>query len=68
MAVEKFYTRQEVASIWGVSPDTITRIFENEPGVLVLGSPVGTRSKHRKRHLRIPESVVEKVRVSRAVA
>jgi hypothetical protein len=36
---ERFYTVVEAAEILKVSPDKATRIFENEPGVVDLGSP-----------------------------
>jgi len=46
--------------MWNLSKDTVRRMFQNEPGVLVLGD----RSSGRKRGyttLRIPQSVLEKV-------
>ena len=57
--VERHYTVADVAAIWSLSDDMVRRIFEREPGVLVLGgSGSGTR---RYRTLRIPASVVQRV-------
>lgn len=57
---EKHYTVMELAELWRVSPEVVRRIFEREPGVLVLGDR-GSRSKRRYLTLRIPESVIERV-------
>lgn len=57
---ERHWTVAEVASIWSLSKDTVRRMFQNEAGVLVLG----THSSGRKRGyltLRIPQSVLERV-------
>ncbi len=59
--VERHYTVAEVAAMWNLSPDAVRRMFENEPGVLVLGDKVLSRSKRRYTTLRIPASVVERV-------
>src|SRR5437588_444636 len=47
LAEEKYYTPQELASIWRFSPATIRKLFRNEPGVLKLqglGTACGKRS------------------------
>ena len=57
---ERHYTAAEVAAMWSLSKDTVRRMFQDEPGVLVLGG----RSSSRKRRyvtLRIPLSVLERV-------
>jgi hypothetical protein len=57
---QRHYTVAEVAAMWNLSKDAVRRMFENEPGVLVLGA----RSSGRKRQyttLRIPQSVLERV-------
>lgn len=57
---ERHYTVAEIAAMWNLSKDAVRRMFQNEPGVLVLGG----RSKGRKRRyttLRIPQSVLERV-------
>ena len=57
---ERHYTCAEVAALWNISPDEVRKIFQNEPGVLVLGNQA---SGHKRRYttLRIPESVLERV-------
>jgi hypothetical protein len=57
---ERHWAVTEVAELWNLSPDVVRSIFENEPGVLVIGDN-GTRSKRRYRTLRIPESVMQRV-------
>jgi hypothetical protein len=58
--VEKHYRVKELAQMWGVSRQTIERIFVDEHGVLAIGR---RRTLHRRPHitLLIPESVVARV-------
>jgi hypothetical protein len=58
---ERHYTVAEIAQMWGLSQDFVRRLFEREPGVLVLGQERTRYGKRRYRTLRIPESVVERV-------
>jgi hypothetical protein len=51
----------EIASLWHLSEDYVRQLFENEPGVLVLGNTKSGRAKRRYRTLRVPEFVVERV-------
>ena len=60
-AMEKHFSVAEVAEKWGLSEDTVRRLFVNEPGVLVIETPGSRFSRRRYRTLRIPESVVERV-------
>jgi len=58
--LERHFSVAEIALIWNLGKDSVRRIFQNEPGVLVLGA----RSSGRKRRygtLRIPQSVLERV-------
>jgi len=58
--IERHYAVAEIAEMWNLSVDKVRELFENEPGVLVLGE----RSPHHKRRyitLRIPQSVLERV-------
>ena len=55
----------QVAERWGLSSDTITRIFAVEPGVIALGKE-HPRGKRRRVTLRIPLEVVERVKRKRA--
>jgi hypothetical protein len=57
---ERHYAVGEVAELWNLCPDVVRKLFEREPGVLVLGDH-GSRSKRRYTTLRIPQSVVERV-------
>jgi transcriptional regulator GlxA family with amidase domain len=57
---ERHYTVTEIAELWRVSTDTVRRLFEDEPGVIVIFKfKPGTRPY---RTLRIPQSVVDRVR------
>jgi hypothetical protein len=57
---ERHYAVAEVSEMWNLSTDVVRKIFEREPGVLVVGDH-GSRSKRRYTTLRIPQSVVERV-------
>jgi hypothetical protein len=59
--IERHYSASELAALWNLSLDTIRRIFENEPGVLVLGEDKPKRNRRRYTTLRIPESVAARV-------
>jgi hypothetical protein len=59
-ALERHYSVNEIAELWGLSPDATRRIFRNEPGVVEIRNNRGTRTR-RYGTLRIPESVVERV-------
>jgi hypothetical protein len=57
---ERHYSPADLGELWNLSADTVRRMFENEPGVLVFENP--TRSSSRRfRTLRIPESVAQRV-------
>jgi hypothetical protein len=58
--LERHFSVRALAEIWGLSPDSIQKLFEREPGVLVIGDD-GSRSKRGYHTLRIPESVAERV-------
>ncbi len=61
----EFLTVAQVAERWGLSSDTITRLFADEPGVISLGKE-HPRGKRRRVTLRIPMEVVERVKRKRA--
>ena len=44
----------------GFSRDTITRMFEREPGTIIVPRP-STNRKRRYRSIRIPRTVYERV-------
>jgi hypothetical protein len=54
------YTVAEVAQMTGFSRQTITRLFENEPGVLII-EHVERLHKRGYRSIRIPTAVYERV-------
>lgn len=54
------YTVAEIAAMTGFSRSTITRMFEREPGVMVLNRPESMH-KQRYRSIRIPRTVYERV-------
>jgi predicted DNA-binding transcriptional regulator AlpA len=59
-ALKPALTVAEVAELTGYSRQTVTRMFEDEPGVLVIRRPE-TRNKRSYRSIRIPRSVYERV-------
>lgn len=59
-AVDPHYSPAELAERWNLSVDKIRRLFEREPGVLVLAAPE-KRNRRRYRTMRIPQSVAERV-------
>jgi hypothetical protein len=54
------YSVAEVAELTSFCPKTVTRMFEEEPGVIVLERPE-TMHKWRYRSIRIPRPVYERV-------
>ena len=58
-AFEKHYTPEELAATWGLSADTVRRLMDGEPGVLVMQN--SGRGARRYRTFRIPESVALRV-------
>jgi len=57
---QRHYHINELAELWGMSPNMIRRWFENEPDVLRITVGYGRGKDHRV-CLRIPESVAERV-------
>ncbi len=57
---ERHLAVEEIAAKWSLSRDFVRRLFEREPGVLILGNGA-TQSKRRYRTLRIPQSMAERV-------
>jgi hypothetical protein len=60
--LEQHYRATQIADRWNLSPDTIRDLFADEPGVLKIERPE-TMHKRGYTSLRIPESVVERVRL-----
>ena len=58
--IDPHYSPQFYAELWGLSPSTVTRWFQDEAGVLKLSQPF--RSGRRNRvELRIPFSLAMRV-------
>jgi|HubBroStandDraft_4_1064222.scaffolds.fasta_scaffold147989_2 hypothetical protein len=55
------YTVAEIASLWKLSDDTVRRLFEREPDVLVIEAQKPRFGRRRKSTFRIPQFVVERV-------
>ena len=60
MKDKQAYTVAEVAAMTGFSRQTITRMFEREPGVIIVPRP-STNCKRLYRSIRIPRAVYERV-------
>lgn len=58
--IGEVYTVREVAAMTGFSRSTITKMFESEPGVIVISRPEQMH-KQRYRSIRIPRAVYERV-------
>ena len=57
----RHYSPAEIAERWSLSVDSVRKLFENEPGVLVLGNVAPRRGRRSYTTLRIPEHVLERV-------
>jgi hypothetical protein len=57
---ERHYAVSEVGALWNLSSDAVRKLFQDEPGVLVLGAREGAH-KRKYTTLRIPESVLQRV-------
>lgn len=57
---ERHFSPAELGKLWNLSADTILRMFEREPGVMIYENPEKCSSR-RRRTLRIPESVAFRV-------
>jgi hypothetical protein len=60
-SVERHYSPAEIGEIWNLSADCVRNIFENEPGVLVIGNASSHRGRRSYTTLRIPQSVLDRV-------
>ena len=58
--IERHYLPGEVAELWQFDVETIRRLFQHEPGVVVLQSPV-KKGRRPYKTIRIPQSVLERV-------
>jgi hypothetical protein len=58
---ERHFTPKQLAELWGFDPNTIRRMFIDEPGVLKVGKQVRRDGKRPYVSLRIPGSVAKRV-------
>ena len=64
---ERLWTPKEIAEQWRVSIDTVRRVFEQEPDVLILPQRAA-KQKRRYRTIRIPNSVLVRVQKRHSLA
>jgi hypothetical protein len=57
---ERHYAPADVAALWRLNVETIRRLFQDEPGVLVFQSRV-RKGRRPYKTIRIPESVLDRV-------
>ncbi len=55
------YNVTEVTALTGLSARVVTKLFENEPGVIVYEAPNPRRKRAGYRTIRIPRHVYERV-------
>lgn len=60
-SIERHYSPAEIGELWNLSADCIRKIFEDEPGVLVIGNVGSRRGKRSYTTLRVPQSVLDRV-------
>ena len=58
---EKHFSPKQFGEIWALSPDTIRRIFKDEPGVAVCEFPARRKYVRPYKCMRIPASVARRV-------
>jgi hypothetical protein len=56
VVIDQHYSPQFYAELWGVSPSTVIRWFQDMDGVLKLSEPVNNGKRSRS-ELRIPFSI-----------
>jgi len=59
---ERPYTIKDLITLHNLSRRTIVRLYENEPGVLILQSPHRANALRRHRTIRVPRHVYMRVK------
>jgi hypothetical protein len=59
--LEPHYSVQDIAELWKVDPETVSKVFRSEPGVLALENNHRKDGKRNYTILRIPGSVLRRV-------
>lgn len=59
-ALERHFSIQEIADLWGLCENSVRELFKEEPGVIRIQRP---RSRYKRAYttLRVPKSVLERV-------
>jgi hypothetical protein len=60
VSIDPHYSPQFYAELWGTSPSTVVRWFQDRPGVLKLNTP-SKNGKRTRIELRIPFSLAMQV-------
>jgi len=60
VAFERHFTIRELSDLWHLAYETVQRLVENEPGVLIFHTD-GTLKKRKYTTIRVPESVALRV-------
>jgi hypothetical protein len=65
---DRHYTPLQISKLWGLSVDTVRRLFHKEEGVVLIPSRNPRRSLRANYNtMRIPESVAKRVHASYSV-
>jgi hypothetical protein len=60
--LDRPYTVRDLMALHGLSHHTITKLYENEPGILVYQSQPKQRGQRPYRIIRVPRHVYERVK------
>lgn len=60
-STERHYSPADIAAMWRLSVDSVRKIFEKEPGVLIIGNSQSRRGKRSYTTLRIPQTVLNRI-------
>lgn len=58
-ATEQHYSYREIADIWRVSVRTVSRVFDQVPGVIRIGIPTVLDRKKQRVKSSVPKSILE---------
>jgi hypothetical protein len=58
---EKYFDLSELAATWGLSVETIRKLFANDPGVVKMPSASGPKGRRRYCIFRIPSSAAARL-------
>jgi hypothetical protein len=58
---EKHFNLSELAATWGLSVETIRKLFADDPGVVKMPSASGPTARRRYRIFRIPSSAAARL-------